>query len=118
MRFFIYWLKIFAAFRYSCDGIIAALKSERALQQEVIIGIPMIVYAIWADYNAIETILLIGSILLVWMAELFNTAIEATIARISTDIHPLSKMAKDTASAAVLMTLLITILTWGLIVVG
>ncbi|HEY1097181.1 MAG TPA: diacylglycerol kinase [Alphaproteobacteria bacterium] len=109
------WLKIFAAFGYSLDGIRVALKTERALQQEVVLGVPMILYAALSAHTAVEKILLIGPVLLVWMAELFNTAIEATIARISHEIHPMAKIAKDTASAAVLMMLLLTGLSWGLI---
>lgn len=112
------WLKVFAATGYSLQGIAAALKSERAFQQEVILGIPMMVYAALSVYTPVEKILLIGSVLLVWMAELMNTAIEATIARISHEIHPMAKVAKDTASAAVMMALLITALSWGLILFG
>lgn len=114
-NFFRDWLKIFAAFGYSVDGIRYALKKERAFQQEVVLGVPMIIYAALSVHTPIEKILLIGSVLLVWMAELFNTAVEATIARISHEIHPMAKVAKDTASAAVLMVLLLTGLTWGLI---
>jgi diacylglycerol kinase (ATP) len=115
INFFRSWLKVFTAFGYSLDGIRAALKSERALQQEVILGVPMIIYAALGDFSSVEKILLIGSVLLVWMGELLNTSIEATIARISHEIHPMAKIAKDTASAAVLMALLITGLSWGLI---
>lgn len=118
IQFFRGWLKVFAAAGYSVEGIAAALKSERAFQQEVILGVPMILYAALSAHTAIEKILLIGSVLLVWMAELMNTAIEATIARISHEIHPMAKIAKDTASAAVLMTLLIVALAWGLILFG
>ena len=112
------WLKIFVAFTYSLDGICYALKHERALQQEAILGVPMIVYAALSTHSNVEKILLIGSVLLIWLAELFNTAIEAVIARISDEIHPMSKIAKDCGSAAVLMALLIVGLTWGLILFG
>lgn len=118
MRFLKSWLKIFAAAGYSWQGLVFAFKSERAFQQEVILGVPMMIFAALSVHTPLEKIMLIGSVLLVWMAELLNTAIEAVVARISLDIHPLSKVAKDTASAAVLMTLLITGLTWGLILFG
>lgn len=112
------WLKIIPAFRYSCDGLIAAFKSERAFRQEVIISVPMICYAAFADFSAIEKILLIGTLLLVMAVELLNTAIEAVIARISHDIHPMSKMAKDCGSAAVLLMIILSALTWILILGG
>ncbi len=114
-RFLKNWLKIFAAFGYSCAGIRFALKHERAFQQEVILGVPMIMYAALSVHSPVEKILLIGSVLLVWMAELLNTAVEALVARISNELHDMSKVAKDTGSAAVLMALLIVGVTWGII---
>jgi diacylglycerol kinase (ATP) len=117
-KFFKSWLKIFAAAGYSLAGIRYALRHERALQQEVILGVPMIVYAAVSAHTPVEKILLIGSVLFVWLVELLNTAIEATIARISNNIHPMSKVAKDTASAAVMIALLIAALVWGLIIFG
>ena len=117
-RFLKSWLKIFAALNYSLDGIRYAMKHERAFQQEVLLGLPMVIYAAFAAHTPIEKILLIGSVLLVWMAELLNTAIEAIISRISDDVHPMSKVAKDTGSAAVFFALLLTGVTWGLILLG
>jgi diacylglycerol kinase (ATP) len=109
------WLKIIPAFRYSCEGLVASFKNERAFRQEIILGVPMMLYAALADFSAIEKIILIGTILLVLAAELLNTAIEAVIARISHDIHPMCKIAKDCGSAAVLMMLILTALSWVLI---
>jgi diacylglycerol kinase (ATP) len=109
------WFKIIPAFRYSCDGLIAAFKSERAFRQEVLLGVPMMLYAALSDYSVVEKIILIGTVLLVLTAELLNTAIEAVIARISNDIHPMAKIAKDCGSAAVLMMLILTLLAWILI---
>jgi diacylglycerol kinase (ATP) len=114
-KFFKSWLLLVPAFRYSCDGLVAAYKSERAFRQEVLLGIPMIIYAILSAHGAIEKIILIGTVLLVFALELINTAIEAVIARISNDIHPMSKIAKDCGSAAVLMALILAGLSWGLI---
>ena len=53
--------------------------------------------------------------LLALVVELLNSAIEAVVDRISLNLHPLSKQAKDMGSAAQLLALLIIALTWALI---
>ena len=65
--------------------------------------------------NAVERALLVGSVLLVLIVELVNSAIEAVVDRVSTDPHSLSGYAKDVGSAAVLLSLVIVWLTWGMI---
>ena len=62
--------------------------------------------------------LMIGSVLLVLVVELVNSAIEAAVDRISLDQHRLSKRAKDIGSAAVLIALINVLVTWGLVVFG
>ena len=62
-----------------------------------------------------QRLLLIGSLLLVLIVELLNSAIEAIVDRIGTDRHELSGLAKDLGSAAVLVSLATVGLTWGMI---
>jgi diacylglycerol kinase (ATP) len=62
-----------------------------------------------------ERALLAGSVLLVLIVELLNSAIEATVDRVSLDRHPLARRAKDIGSAAVLLALLNAVLVWGCI---
>ena len=71
--------------------------------------------AFWIGSSTVERALLIGSCLLVLVVELINSAIESTIDRISADQHPLSGRAKDLGSAAVLMSLALTLTVWLLI---
>ena len=61
----------------------------------------------------LERGLLIASVLMVIVVELLNSAMEAAIDRISLDRHPLSKKAKDTGSAAVLVSIVIAMLVWA-----
>jgi diacylglycerol kinase (ATP) len=65
--------------------------------------------------GALETVALIGSVLMVLIVELVNSSIEATVDRISFDHHRLSGRAKDLGSAAVFIALLLCFLTWLLI---
>jgi diacylglycerol kinase (ATP) len=60
---------------------------------------------------------MIGSVLLVLIVELLNSAIEAAVDRISLDHHRLSKRAKDIGSAAVLIALLNVLVTWALVLI-
>ena len=62
--------------------------------------------------------LMIGSVLLVLVVELLNSAIEAAIDRISLDRHRLSKRAKDIGSAAVLIALINVLATWSLVLLS
>jgi diacylglycerol kinase (ATP) len=62
-----------------------------------------------------QRVLLVASVMLVLMVELINSAIEATVDRVSLDIHPLAKRAKDMGSAAVFLALTNAILTWAMI---
>lgn len=107
--------RIINAFFYSLDGIKAAWRDEPAFREEMILAVIMIPAAFFLAPDTISLLLMIGSILLVLMMELINTAIEATVNHISTERHPLAKKAKDTASAAVLLALLNAGMIWVII---
>jgi diacylglycerol kinase (ATP) len=109
-------IRIWRALGHSCDGLWAAVCQERAFRQELVLALILTPIAIRLPITSIERLLLIGSIVLVLIVELLNSAIEATIDRISLTPHPLSKRAKDLGSAAVLMTLCLCGLTWVLLV--
>ena len=61
----------------------------------------------------IEVALLAGSVLLVLIVELLNSAVEATVDRVSMDLHELAKRAKDYGSAAVMLSLLLAGGVWA-----
>ncbi|MDB2414381.1 diacylglycerol kinase [Rickettsiales bacterium] len=107
--------RIYKALFYSIDGIISAWRDEPAFRQEVFLAILMIPAAFYFAPDKISLILMIGSILMVFCAEIINTSIEAVVDRFGDEIHPLSKKAKDTASAAVLIALLNAGIVWAVI---
>lgn len=100
---------------YSCDGIRAAYCHEHAFRQEIWLAALLIPVALVCPASGLGHALMVGSILIVLVVELLNSAIEATIDRHSLDIHPLAKRAKDIGSAAVLIALLNVITTWCLV---
>lgn len=109
--------RVLRAAGYSIAGLRAALRKEAAFRQEVILFVVLAPLAFWLGRNGIERALLLGSLLLVLIVELLNSAVEATVDRISKKHHRLSGRAKDMGSAAVYLSILLATLTWLLILV-
>lgn len=86
---------------------------ETAFRQEALAALILLPLGLWLGQSWVERTLLAGSVLLVLIVELLNTAVESSIDRIGPEWHPLSKRAKDVGSAAVLLTLLLCSLTWA-----
>jgi diacylglycerol kinase (ATP) len=110
--------RLINAFGYSLAGFRAAYKHEDAFRQEFHLAIILIPLALWLPATAIGKALLIASVLLVIIVELINSAIEATVDRISLENHDLAKRAKDIGSAAVLVSLLNVFVVWGLVLLN
>ncbi|BCU57401.1 MULTISPECIES: diacylglycerol kinase [Enterobacter] len=107
--------RIIKAAGYSWKGVRAAWINEAAFRQEAVAVILAIAIACWLDVDAITRVLLIGSVALVMIVEILNSAIEAVVDRIGTEMHELSGRAKDMGSAAVLMSILLALATWGML---
>ena len=97
---------------HSLDGLRAAWRHEDAFRQELVVAAVMMPLAALLPVTLVEKVLLIGVVLLVLIVELLNTAIEAAIDRDSLQIDDLGKRAKDYASAAVMLSLLLAGGTW------
>lgn len=97
----------------SICGLRAAWQTESAFRQEVALAAVMLPLALWLGRTWTERALLVGSVLLVLIVELLNTAVEYAVDRVSLERHDLSKTAKDLGSAAVLLTLLLCALVWA-----
>lgn len=109
--------RLLNATRYSMKGFAAAYRHEAAFREEVMLAIVLIPAALLLGLSAVETVLLIGSVLLLMLVEILNSGLEAVVDRIGPEIHPLSGRAKDLGSAAVFIAIVILCLTWGLIAV-
>jgi len=106
------------AFFYSLAGFKAAFRLEDAFRQEVFLAVVMVPLALVLHHEGAGRALMIGSLILVLIVELLNSAIEAITDRVSLENHELAKCAKDMGSAAVLLSLLNVFLTWGLVLAG
>lgn len=101
--------------RYSWKGLKAAFRNEAAFRQEVGITAVMLPFAWWIGEGPVSWLLLVGSLFFVLIVELLNSAIENVVDRIGTEHHVLSGRAKDIGSAAVMLSLIMAGLTWGLL---
>jgi diacylglycerol kinase (ATP) len=109
--------RVVKAFGYSIDGLAGAWRTEGAFRQEVLFAVVLIPISCFLPVTLLEHALLVASVLLVIVVELLNSSMEAAIDRISMDRHPLSKKAKDTGSAAVLLAIVVAMIVWGAILV-
>lgn len=107
--------RIINAYGYSMQGLAAALKHESAFRQEAVLFIVLLPAAIWLGQDWLQTILLVGSLLLVLIVELINSSIEAVVDRIGDERHELAGRAKDMGSAAVFIALANVIFIWAII---
>lgn len=105
------------ATRNSLHGFIAAIRHEDAFRQELILAAVLVPLALWLGGNGVERALLIATVLLVLIVELLNSAVEATVDRISFEDHLLAKRAKDIGSAAVMLSLVTAAVVWLLVLV-
>ena len=100
---------------FSVAGFKATWQHEEAFRQEVILFIVSTPIALWLGETTVEKLLLIGSMVLVMLVELLNSAVEAVVDRVGLEHHELSGRAKDIGSAAVMMSLAWAGVTWALI---
>ena len=104
--------RVVLAFKNSQRAFKWLAKNEAAFKQELLLlALSLTIISIW-QIGIYEKVMLLISVLFVIFAEIVNTAIEATIDRVGLEIHPLSGLAKDLGSAAVLIALLICSFVW------
>ncbi|MEP7057901.1 MAG: diacylglycerol kinase [Caldimonas sp.] len=107
--------RLAGALRYSLAGFRHAARGEAAFQQELLVSLVLLPAALLMPVPVIERLLLVLSMLFVMAVELLNSAIEATVDRISSERHPLAGQAKDMGSAAVFIALAMSALCWAVI---
>ncbi|OGA24772.1 MAG: diacylglycerol kinase [Betaproteobacteria bacterium RIFCSPLOWO2_02_FULL_65_24] len=103
---------------YSLCGLAAAARHEDAFRVELALTLLLAPVAMLLGRSGIERALLLCSLLVVLIVELVNSAIEATVDRISLENHRLAKRAKDMGSAAVMLSLITAGAIWLLVLFG
>ncbi len=108
--------RIINAFGYSIKGLRAAFKHESAFRQETALLVILLPIAILLGQNVVDYSILIGSLLLVLIVELLNSAVEAVVDRVGEEHHELAGRAKDIGSAAVFVSLINVAVIWSMYV--
>ena len=110
-------IRLCNAFGWSLAGFGSAFRHEAAFRQELLMAAILLPAGLWLGNSGMEKAVLCGSVLLVLLIELMNSAIESAVDRVGTDPHPLSGRAKDLGSAAVFVALLNMVVVWILVLV-
>ena len=108
--------RIINAFGYSMKGLRAAFKHESAFRQETVLLIILLPIAFLLGQNIVDYSILIGSLMLVLIVELLNSAVEAVVDRVGDEHHKLAGRAKDIGSAAVFVALVNVGVIWSMYV--
>ena len=104
--------RLWLAFYYAGCGMLAAWRCEEAFRQQVMLSAVLLPLGFWLGESPAERALLAGSAMFPAIVELLNSAVEAAIDRIGQERHELSARAKDMASGAVTLSLLMTAVIW------
>lgn len=110
--------RLVAAFGYSRAGLAAAWRGEAAFRQEMALLAVTVPLALFVGKTGVDRALLVGSVLLVPVVELLNSAIEAVVDKASPERHELARRAKDMGSAAVLFALIAAAAVWACVLAG
>ncbi len=109
--------RLYRAFNWSMSGLKAVFINEAAFRQELLLCVILVIPAFYFGKTGVERALLLGSLLLILIVELLNSAVEATVDRIGAEEHDLAGRAKDMGSAAVLLSLVNAAVVWLLVIV-
>jgi diacylglycerol kinase (ATP) len=110
--------RVLRALGASIHGLVGAFREEAAFRQELAVALAVIPLGLWLGHSGLERALLIAPMLLILIVELLNSAIEATVDRISFEHHALAGLAKDIGSAAVFMSFVLLVAVWLLVLLG
>ena len=102
---------------YALAGWIYMLRRQKNTRIQAVASIGIMAVAFWLRVDALSYAVLILAITIVWMAEFVNAAVEAAINLSTSEFHPMAKVGKDVASAAVLLGVVASILI-GILVLG
>lgn len=102
---------------YAIAGWLYMLRRQRNTRIQAVASLAVGAAALWLQIDTLRWAILIVTITIVWMAEFLNAAVEAVVNLAAPDLHPMAKVAKDVASAAVLLGVIASVLV-GLLLLG
>jgi diacylglycerol kinase (ATP) len=111
-------LQVAEPFKVALNGLVYTFKTQRHMRFHLYVVVVVVLLGIWLNIGHRELLAFLLTISLVIVAEMFNSAIEATVDLISPNYHPLAKFAKDIAAGAVLITTIIALVVGALVILG
>lgn len=106
------------ATKWSLQGIWSAYQTEAGMRQWTIVSILLTIVAFMFDFSGVERAVLLLATWNIVLMELANTGLETVVNRISEDLHPMSKKAKDIGSGMVFFAIVMAAVVWLLIAFG
>lgn len=104
--------RLWNATHYSWRGLWATATHEEAFRQELLLLLIALIFTPWLAQNWFHAIALVGSVILILIVELLNSAIEALVDRVGLEFNELSGRAKDMGSAAVFLSITLAMMVW------
>ncbi len=110
--------RLFAPFKVALNGIVFTFKTQRHMRFHLYVVFIVLLLGLFVNLAMREMLVLLFTISLVVVAEMFNSAIEATVDLVSPSYNPLAKFAKDIAAGAVLITTIVALVVGALLLLG
>lgn len=105
-------------FRVAISGVALTFRTQRHMRFHLYVVLAVLVLASLLNFGLREVLILLFTISLVLIAEMFNSAIEAVVDLVQPTYHPLAKTAKDISAGAVLITTVFALVVGGLLILG
>lgn len=97
------------SFVYAWHGLIYAVRTQRNARVHMVLGMAAIILGLILRISPVEFAMIFVAITLVFIAEMFNTVAEACIDLVTSEYHPLARIAKDVAAGAVLLNAMLSV---------
>ena len=104
--------------KFAFEGLLAMLKNEMAFKIELMIILPALILILFLPLSLEIHLILIAVLFLILILECVNSAIEASIDLITQEFKPLAKVAKDCASASVLLSVILALSVWSAVLLN
>src|SRR5919107_66919 len=109
---------VVTSFEHAYRGMISAVRTQRNMRFHVVVAVAVLVGSLFLGVSKLELAVLVLTILLVFVTELFNTAMEFVVDLATREYHPLAKLAKDVSAGAVLVSSVGAVLVGYLLLAG
>jgi diacylglycerol kinase (ATP) len=105
-------------FQVAINGLVYTFRTQRHMRFHIYVVLAVVLMGVVFGLRLRELLVLVFTISLVLVAEMFNSAIEATVDLVEPRYHPLARFAKDIAAGAVMITTIVALVVGALMLLG